>query len=243
MPPTLLLSDLHLSPDRPDVAAAFDRFCAGPAREARAVYVLGDLFDWWIGDDQLREPFAAHVAEGLKGVTEAGVAVAVARGNRDFLLGERFAAATGTTIMPETLRLDLGGAPTLLSHGDELCPADVEYQQYRAHTRNPRAQQRFLRLPYAGRRLFAAWLRRRSRRATADKNDAILDVDEAAVVAAFRHHDVRRLIHGHTHRPATHLCNVDGIARERIVLPDWHDRGHFLEWRDDGPVAHEIPVS
>jgi UDP-2,3-diacylglucosamine hydrolase len=243
MRPALFLSDLHLSPERPGVAAAFHRFCGSAAREASSVYILGDLFDWWIGDDQLRESFAANVADSLRGVTESGVALVVARGNRDFLLGERFAAATGATLMGDTLRLDLGGVPTLLSHGDELCTGDVDYQRYRRKTRDPQTQRRFLRLPYAARRLFAAWLRRKSRASTSYKPETILDVDESAVVAALRNHDVRRLIHGHTHRPATHHLTVDGVGRERIVLPDWHDRGHFLAWRDDGPVAHEIPAA
>jgi len=243
MRPALLLSDLHLSPDRPGVAAAFQRFCAGPARAASAVYILGDLFDWWIGDDQLRQPFAARIAEGLVGVTASGVPVHVARGNRDFLLGDRFAAATGTTMLPEMLRIELAGVPTLLSHGDELCTGDVEYQRYRRRTRDPATQRRFLRLPYAVRSAFAAWLRRRSRHATAMKPESILDVDERAVLDALRTHDVRRMVHGHTHRPATHRLTVDGIPRERIVLPDWHDQGHFLAFAEGEPVAHTIALS
>jgi len=238
--PTLFLSDLHLSPDREAAAAAFHRFCAGPARTAAAVYILGDLYDWWIGDDQLADPFAARIADGLRGVSASGIAVHVARGNRDFLLGDRFANATGAAILPERQRIDLAGVPTLVSHGDELCTGDVDYQRYRTRMRDPATQRRVLRLPYFVRRLLALWLRRRSRDATALKPESILDVDEAAVVQALREHGVRRLIHGHTHRPATHHLTVDDIPCERIVLPDWRDRGHYLEIGAAGVVAHEI---
>jgi UDP-2,3-diacylglucosamine hydrolase len=242
MASTLFLSDLHLSPERPGVAEAFHRFCAGPARDATAVYVLGDLYDWWIGDDQLRDPFAARVADSLRGVASSGAALFVARGNRDFLLGERFAARTGASMLGESTLLDLDGTPTLVSHGDELCTEDVEYMRYRRRARDPVAQRRFLRLPWFARRAFAAWLRRKSRGATSLKPEAILDVDERAVADALRTAGARRIIHGHTHRPATHRMSVDGVACERIVLPDWHDRGHYLEAVGGRMVAHEIAV-
>ncbi len=243
MRPTLFLSDLHLSPDRPGVASAFHRFCTGPARDAGAVYILGDLFDWWVGDDQLDEPFAARVADSLRALTAAGAALHVGRGNRDFLLGERFALATGATLLADTQRLDLDGEPTLISHGDELCIADVDYQRYRRRMRDPGIQRLVLRIPYAIRRIGAAWLRRKSRDATSRKPEAILDVDDNAVAAALRASGARRMIHGHTHRPATHHLLVDGVPCERIVLPDWHDRGHYLEFRDGRKAAHEIPAT
>jgi UDP-2,3-diacylglucosamine hydrolase len=229
MKPRLFLSDLHLSPERPGALAAFDAFCAGPAREATAVYILGDLFDWWIGDDQLRDRYAARIAQAMRTVTNAGVPVHVAHGNRDFLLGERFAAATGVRLLPERELIDLDGVPTLLSHGDELCTGDVEYQRLRARMRDPGTQRRLLRLPLFARRLIARWLRAKSRDATALKAEAIMDVDEQAVVDAFRRYGVSRIIHGHTHRPAVHRLQVDGRTCERIVLADWHDRGHYLE--------------
>jgi UDP-2,3-diacylglucosamine hydrolase len=244
MQPALFLSDLHLSPERPGVAAAFHRFCAGPAREAAAVYVLGDLFDWWLGDDQLREPFASRVADSLLGVSRSGVALFVARGNRDFLLGERFAAAAGITFLPEQQRLDVGDVATLISHGDELCTGDIEYQRLRARMRSPATQRRLLALPYFVRRLIALGLRRKSRDATANKPEAILDVDERAVAETFRRFAVTRLIHGHTHRPSTHHLTVDGVRRERIVLADWHDRGHFLAIDKQGQASsHEIAAA
>ncbi|HEX6796037.1 MAG TPA: UDP-2,3-diacylglucosamine diphosphatase [Casimicrobiaceae bacterium] len=225
---TLLLSDLHLAPDRPAAAAAFHAFARGPAREAAAVYVMGDLFDAWIGDDQRREPFAREVVESLRGIGDAGVPVYVARGNRDFLLGADFARDAGATLLDEQTVVDVAGTPTLLTHGDEFCTDDAGYQRFRAWSRDPRSQRRLLRLPYPVRRLIAAWLRRGSRAATARKPESILDVNAMAVEHAFRARGVARIVHGHTHRPARHALVVDGAPRERIVLADWDDRGHYL---------------
>jgi len=240
MKPRLFLSDLHLAPERPSAVAAFRAFCAGPARDAAAVYILGDLFDSWIGDDQLTEPFASGVAAAIRGVTQSGVPVYVAHGNRDFLLGERFAATTGATLLPERQLIDIGGTATLVSHGDELCTGDVAYQRYRARIRDPASQRRLLSLPLFVRRLIARWLRRKSRDATSLKPESIMDVDEAAVAAAFRAFSVTRLIHGHTHRPATHAVEVDGRACERIVLADWHDHGYYVEADAAGVRRKEI---
>lgn len=169
------------------------------------------------------------MAAVLRGVTAAGVPVHVAHGNRDFLLGRRFAAATGATFLPERQVLDLYGTPTLISHGDELCIGDVDYQRFRARMRDPATQRRLLRLPLFVRRMMARWLRRKSGDATALKPESILDVDDAAVTEAFRAFGIARMIHGHTHRPATHAVDVDGRACERIVLADWHDAGDYLE--------------
>ena len=239
MQPTLFLSDLHLSPDRPATAAAFEAFCAGPARAAAAIYVLGDLYDWWIGDDQLDDPFAARIAAALRGVTAAGVPVHVARGNRDFLYGPRFEHDTGASLLPEQLVVDVRGTPTLLLHGDELCTSDVEYQRYRARMRSADTARRLLALPAFVRRWIARGLRRRSRDQTTQKPESILDVADDAVVAAFRAHGVARMIHGHTHRPAAHHVDVDGRHCERVVLADWHDRGHWLEAGAEGLVRRE----
>lgn len=240
MKPRLFLSDLHLAPERPDAVAAFRAFCAGPARNAAAVYILGDLFDSWIGDDQLTERFASGVAAAIRGVTQSGVPVYVAHGNRDFLLGARFAATTGAALLPDRQLVDFDGTPTLVSHGDELCTGDLAYQKYRARIRDPAAQRRLLRLPLFVRRLIARWLRRKSRDATSLKPESIMDVDEGAVTAAFREFAVARLIHGHTHRPATHIVEVDGRACERIVLADWHDHGHYVEADAEGVRRREI---
>jgi UDP-2,3-diacylglucosamine hydrolase len=150
------------------------------------------------------------------------------RGNRDFLIGERFARAAGATLLGEATRIDVDGEPILVTHGDELCTDDVEYQAYRRRIRSPRSVARLLAMPPLARRGIAWWLRRRSRNATALKPESITAVAATAVADAFRAHDVRRMVHGHTHRPARHHVEVDGVARERIVLADWHDRGHVV---------------
>jgi UDP-2,3-diacylglucosamine hydrolase len=242
MRPTLFVSDLHLNAARPALVAAFEAFCAGPARSASAVYVLGDLFDAWVGDDQLRDPLAARVAAALRTVSGDGVAVGVMRGNRDFLLGERFADAVGGTLLPEQIIVDAGGVRTLLLHGDELCTDDAGYQRYRAWAHDRTRQRRFLALPYFVRRAFATWLRGKSRRATAEKADAIMDVNADAVADALRAHGVARMIHGHTHRPARHRVAVDGRECERFVLADWYDRGSYLEVDAAGARMRDLAV-
>ena len=238
--PTLFLSDLHLSPDRPEALAAFDAFAAGPARAAAAVYILGDLFDWWVGDDQMADPFVAKIVASLAAIRAAGVPLFVGRGNRDFMLGERFAAASGATLLPDFVVVNAGGVRTLLCHGDELCTDDTEYQAYRARVRNPETQARLLRLPYFARRALAWWLRRKSRNDKALKAESIMDVATGAVEEAFRTHGVTRMIHGHTHRPARHEHAVDGTGRERFVLADWYDRGQYLAADADGIHVREV---
>jgi UDP-2,3-diacylglucosamine hydrolase len=237
---TLFLSDLHLSPERPDALRAFRAFAAGPARAAAAVYLLGDVFDWWVGDDQMREPFVAGIVKSLRGVADGGVPLFIAHGNRDFLMGERLAKAAGATLLPEFVTLDLHGVRTVLCHGDELCTDDRQYQAYRTRMRDPAVQRRLLRLPYFVRRVVARWMRHKSRDLKALKPESIMDVAPAAVTEAFRAHAAQRMIHGHTHRPARHVHDVDGSPRERFVLADWHDRGHYLSVDESGVHAREI---
>jgi UDP-2,3-diacylglucosamine hydrolase len=238
--PTLFLSDLHLSPDRPAALRAFHAFAAGPAREAAAVYMLGDIFDWWVGDDQMRMPFVAQVVESMRGISDAGVALYVGQGNRDFLIGQGLAKAAGATLLPDFVLLDLHGVRTLLCHGDQLCTDDVEYQAYRTRMRDPEVQARLLRLPYFVRRIIAAWLRRKSRNTKALKPESIMDVSIATVEQTFRDHDAARMIHGHTHRPAVYVHDVDGTKRERIVLADWELDGRYLEVSAAGTVTRTI---
>jgi UDP-2,3-diacylglucosamine hydrolase len=240
VPATLFVSDLHLSPARPAPAAAFRAFCAGPARESAGVYVLGDLFDAWIGDDALSEPLAADIARAIKSVTAAGVPVGLVTGNRDFLLGDGFCAATGATLLPGRLVVNVGGTPTVLLHGDELCTADRAYQRYRRIAHDARWQRAYLALPYAVRRGVASWLRGRSRAANAAKPEEIMDVDPEAVEAAFRDEGVARMIHGHTHRPARHHLVVDGRECERFVLADWYEHGSYLEFDAAGGRARDV---
>ena len=240
MPPTLFVSDLHLTPARPALLDAFDAFCAGPAQRAAALYVLGDLFDQWIGDDQLRDPVAARVASSLRSVSAAGIPVGVIYGNRDMLIGQRFTRAAGATLLPEQIVVDLYGLPTLLLHGDELCTDDEAYQRLRVWWHDKTRQRRFLALPYAVRRGIGAWFRRKSRKSTAGKSQQIMDVNEDAVASALRTHGVRRMIHGHTHRPARHELVVDGRACERWVLADWYDRGSYLEVDEAGARSRVV---
>jgi UDP-2,3-diacylglucosamine hydrolase len=219
---------------------AFHAFAAGPAREAAAVYMLGDIFDWWVGDDQVRVPFVADVVQSMRGISDAGVALFIGQGNRDFLIGERLARAAGAKLLPEFVLLELHGVRTLLCHGDQLCTDDVEYQAYRARRRDPQVQARHLRLPYFVRRVIAAWLRRRSRNTKALKPESIMDVAAATVEQTFRDHGAARMIHGHTHRPAVHAHDVDGTLRERIVLADWEEEGRYLEAGERGLIERTI---
>jgi len=237
MPPTLFISDLHLSRERPALVEAFQALLAGPVRAAGALYVLGDLFDVWLGDDQLRDPLAADVAAALAASADAGVRVYLQRGNRDFLLGERFARAAGATLLPDAVVHPLHGTPTLLMHGDQLCTGDLKYQRYRAWWAEPAHRRSFLALPWFARRGIGAMLRGASRRANRGKAEAIMDVSDDAVAAALREHRVSRLIHGHTHRPARHEHIVDDVRRERLVLADWYDRASYLRIDEQGAEA------
>ena len=237
MPPTLFISDLHLSPDRPALVEAFQALLRGPARGTSALYALGDLFDVWIGDDQLKEPLAAAVAASFAGLAGSGTPVFLQRGNRDFMLGERFAMASGATLLPDEVVHDLYGTPTLIMHGDQLCTDDVDYQRFRAYWQDPARRRRALLAPYFVRRGVAAFFRAMSRRATKDKLPVIMDVNAEAVAAALRAHGVTRLIHGHTHRPARHEIAVDGRACERYVLADWYRQASYLRVDAAGVTA------
>src|SRR5262249_39182509 len=240
MPATLFVSDLHLSPARRPLVAAFHALIDGPARGAAGLYVLGDLFDVWLGDDQLREPLAAAVARALAGLAGSGVPLYVQRGNRDFLLDERFGRACRATLLPERVVHDVQGTPTLLMHGDLLCTDDVEYQRFRAYWQDPVRRVRAQSRPYFVRKMVAGLMRLGSRRATAAKPEVRKDANADAVVAGFREHGVSRPIHGHTHRPARHELTVDGRACERWVLADWYRVASYLEVSANGVVPRTI---
>jgi UDP-2,3-diacylglucosamine hydrolase len=227
--PTLFISDLHLDETRPQIVELFTLFLARDARGADALYILGDLFESWIGDDD-DAPLAARVADGLRALRDSGTPVYFMHGNRDFLLGERYAEHAEMTLLADPTVIDLAGERTLLMHGDTLCTDDIEYQKFRTLVRNPQWQRQFLAKPLAERRAFAAQARGESRKQTALKAAEIMDVNQAAVESAMRAHDVRRLIHGHTHRPATHRFDLGGPAAERIVLGDWYEQSSVLTW-------------
>lgn len=215
----LLLSDLHLPNAPSPLRDRFIAFLEGPARTADAVYLLGDLFEFWIGD---AEGLAAYgrEAQALKALRDHGVPVHFLHGNRDFMLGAAFARVAGLQLLPDPLLVDLAGTPTLLSHGDIWCTDDRAYQRWRRFSRNPLAQAVYRRLPRAWRQAVAGAARGDGRR---DKPAAILDVNAAAVEQAFATHGIARIIHGHTHRPAAHALTVDGRPVERLVLSDWRD--------------------
>ncbi|MBD7955915.1 UDP-2,3-diacylglucosamine diphosphatase [Stenotrophomonas sp. Sa5BUN4] len=237
---TLFISDLHLDASRPAITELFLAFLRSEALEADALYILGDLFEAWIGDDT-PSPAADAVAAALKEVSDAGVPVYFIRGNRDFLLGEQYAARAGMRILPDPSVIDLYGTPVLLQHGDLLCTDDLPYQQFRAQTRDPAFQAQFLAQPLAARIAFAQKARdaSQSRQSEMKQGDraqfeTVTDVAPAEVDATFIRFGVDTMIHGHTHRPAVHSLMAGGQARTRIVLGDWYEQGSVLRVTSDG---------
>jgi len=230
---TLFISDLHLDAGRPGCVERFLAFVAEHATRAERLYVLGDLFEVWIGDDD-DDPKLRPIIDALARLTASGVACAVMHGNRDFLLGERFAAATGCRLLGDYERIDVNGEPVLLTHGDLLCSDDVDYQKLRTLVRGERWQREFLAKPVAERRAIAAALRAKSMTETAMKPEDIMDVNQRTVEQAMRDAGVRTLVHGHTHRPAVHRFTLDGRPATRIVLGAWHDAPTVAWWDRDG---------
>jgi UDP-2,3-diacylglucosamine hydrolase len=226
---TLFISDLHLDETRPHIVELFTTFLAQDARRADTLYILGDLFESWIGDDD-DSALALRVAAATKALRDTGVPVYFMHGNRDFLLGADYAARAGMTLLADSTIVKLGGERTLLMHGDTLCTDDGDYQKFRTLVRNPQWQAQFLVKSLAERRAFAAQARGESRKHTAAAKPDIMDVNPAAVETAMREHGVRRLIHGHTHRPATHRVNLADQIAERIVLGDWYEQSSVLTW-------------
>ena len=241
MPGTLFISDLHLDPERPAVTKLFLEFLATRARDADALYILGDLFEAWIGDDDA-SPLNLEVVQGMRVCVAAGTPLFVMHGNRDFLLGEQFAGQSGCTLLQDPARIDLYGTPTLLMHGDLLCTDDTEYLAFRDMVRNSDWQKELLAKPLAVRREMAAEMRRHSREKTAGKPESIMDVNPGAVREAMTQHGVVQLIHGHTHRPAVHMLDIAGQAARRYVLGDWYDQGSLLECDRGGCRLHALPL-
>lgn len=225
----LFISDLHLSEERPAANEQFIGFLEGKARAADALYILGDFFEYWIGDDDLEAPFNAVMAGWLRGLARHGVPVYVMHGNRDFLIGEQFCRATGAVLLPDPSVVELDGEDTLLVHGDTLCTDDHDYQSWRRVARSEDWQREFLSKPRAERRSMILGLREKSKAVIQAKPAEIMDVNDGAVVEALRAHGVRRLVHGHTHRAGRHEHQVDGRRCERWVLPDWYGHGGYLE--------------
>ncbi|MGH8212057.1 MAG: UDP-2,3-diacylglucosamine diphosphatase [Rhodanobacteraceae bacterium] len=228
---TLFISDLHLDDCRPRIVGLFESFLADEARDADALYILGDLFEAYIGDDD-DAPLPARVAAALKSLGDSGVPVHFIAGNRDFLLGEDYARRARMTLLDDGTTVDLYGTPTLLLHGDTLCTDDPAYLAFRQQVRDPAWQRMFLSQPLPARRAFAAKARDASRAHTSQADMAIMDVNQAAVETALRDAHVTRMIHGHTHRPAVHDFEPDGAPAQRFVLGDWYEQGSVL--RVDG---------
>lgn len=240
MDSTCFISDLHLSPERPATLEVLGRFLEGRAARARRLYILGDLFDVWIGDDD-DSPFNLEVGARLRSLRDRGTELYFMGGNRDFLVGRRFARATGCALLPDVQVIDLHGTPTLITHGDLLCTDDRAYQRFRRRVRNPLVIWLFLRKSLARRRAIAAYYRARGRRAVADKAPEIMDANPRAVEAYLRQWRVRQLIHGHTHRPACHHLTLDGQPATRWVLADWQERrGEALVCTPDGIRAEPL---
>ncbi len=230
---TLFISDLHLHPSRPAILACFLDFLERQQGRAEAIYILGDLFEAWIGDDD-PEPVYAPVRAGLYRCVSAGTPVYVMRGNRDFLIGERFGNETGCRLLDDPSRIELYGVPTLLMHGDSLCTDDRDYQALRHRLRDPRWQREVLALPVAERRELATQARELSALSKRGKEQRIMDVNPDEVLRIIRAHAVDLLIHGHTHRPAAHRVQLDGRQVTRIDLGDWYSAGRALAVDADG---------
>jgi UDP-2,3-diacylglucosamine hydrolase len=230
----LFVSDLHLDASRPAATECFLRFLAGPAREAGTLYILGDLFEVWTGDDTAGS-HELKILSALHRFTTAGCRCHFLRGNRDFLVGAGFAASTGAALLQDETLIELDGRRALLMHGDTLCTDDHAYQRYRRFVHRPGVQALYLALPARVRSGIAAFARRQSMAANAGKAAAIMDVNPAAVANALRRHGVHLLIHGHTHRPAVHAIEIDGQTARRVVLGAWYEQGSVLHWTATGP--------
>lgn len=232
---TLFIADLHLDDARLQITGLFERYLASDeARKASAVYILGDLVEAWIGDDDDAE-LPSRIARATRALRDSGVPVYFMVGNRDFLLGEAFAERAGLTLLDDGVVHDIEGTPTLLMHGDVLCTDDVAYQTVRAQVRTDAWKQQILSMSLEARRAFAANARNDSKAKTGSTDETIMDANQQAVEEAMRKAGVRRLVHGHTHRPAVHDFTLDGAPAQRIVLGDWYDHGSVL--RIDGDLV------
>lgn len=229
----LLISDLHLEEKRPDITRAFLHFLATRARQAEALYILGDFFEVWIGDDGMT-PFQHEIAGALRELSDSGTRIYLMHGNRDFLIGKRFCREAGCTLLSDPHKVQMGGEPVLLMHGDSLCTLDVGYMKLRRWLRNPLSLLILRNLPLATRQKLARKLRNESRAQTRMKASEIVDVTPEEVVRVMGEYGVRTLIHGHTHRPALHELTVGGQPARRIVLGDWDRQGWALQVDDEG---------
>ena len=237
---TLFIADLHLQTEEPAITAGFLRFLQGEARSADALYILGDLFEAWIGDDD-PNPLHREMAAAIKALVDSGVPCYFIHGNRDFLIGKRFARESGMTLLPEEKVLELYGRNVLIMHGDTLCTDDTGYLAFRAKVHTPWIQTLFLALPLFIRSRIAAKMRAGSKSANSSKSMTIMDVNPQAVVEVMEKHHVQWLIHGHTHRPDVHQLTANGKPAHRIVLGAWHSEGSMVKVTPEGVELISFP--
>lgn len=230
---TLFISDLHLSQQRPQITQLFYRFLLDRATRAKALYILGDLFEVWLGDDMVLAEDQETLSH-LRQLSDQDIPIFIMHGNRDFLIGQTFMDLTGCQPLPDPSIIDLYGTQTLLMHGDTLCTDDVDYQRFRAMVRDPNQQAEFLARTPQQRITLAKQYRTMSKSETSMKADDIMDVNQRAVEQTMQNADVLQLIHGHTHRPAVHKFTLNGSSACRIVLNDWYDHGSVLVCNDQG---------
>ena len=237
---TLFISDLHLTIERPEVTQKFLKLLKGRATKAKALYILGDLFDTWIGDDDFSPPIK-NVKKHLKALTAQGTPVFYIHGNRDFLIGHRFSKESGVTLLDEYSVIDLYGTPTLLTHGDLLCTDDLPYQEFRLKSHSKAWQENVLSKPLILRILYARWYRLRSFFHKRKKTQDIMDVNQATVANIMAHYQTTRMIHGHTHRPAVHELKINDLNGQRFVLAEWKkDSASVLAWTATGYTQEAI---
>lgn len=240
MPHTLFIADLHLSAERPDITDCLITFLQEKATEADALYVLGDLFEYWIGDDDV-SPFSTQIANAFKALSDTGTPVFFIHGNRDFLIGKKFTRRAGMKLLPEQSVVNLYGTNTLIMHGDELCTRDVVYQKFRKKARGWWWPRLMLSLPLSARRRIAENGRKESQNNQKNLNAEIMDVTEQEVIDSMINHGVRRMIHGHTHRPNVHRVDLGKTDAQRIVLGDWYEQGSVLKVEKSGFELTNLP--
>ena len=236
----LFISDLHLEGDRPDIAAQFFSFLDGEARDAVALYILGDLFEYWVGDDD-PDPHYDECKKALRTVVDSGVPLYFMHGNRDFMIGEKFASETGAAILADPSPVDLYGTSVLLSHGDAYCTDDVEYQKIRLMTRDTEWQAMMLAKPLDERIAIARHAREQSMARGQAVDLDIMDVNDEAIRQAIADSGVEVLLHGHTHRPNVHDVDLGDRVAKRIVLGDWYEQGSVVRWDEGGPRLEVLP--